>query len=252
MLVSCVSDVLQVLCILSSWVTVSWALVGFDRALRLSQHLDPTLLPKCIGAIVQFSWRFLTVAARVLAFVMFASHFKGYLFVIVGGHWLLMLVWMCRLQTTYCSMPYKGNIYPNCFLEKLFRFLGAFIHIFCFFNLIGGHTRLRAFVFYTLVYMENVGMILAWYVQGHTEIPREHAWYVISTIVMVCIGFFVGIVFMLIYYRYWHPKPRPAIWVSCQHLSLFKDPDARPTTDTVDHTESEVQGLQSTDQSTTV
>lgn len=221
-----VSDVWQVLCILSSWFTVSWALVSFDRALRLSQHLDPTLLPKCIGAFIQLVWRLLTVAARGLAFVMFASHFKGYLFVIVGGHWLLMLVWMCPLQTTYCTFSYKGKKYPNCFLEKLFRFLGACIHIFCFFNLIGGHTRLRAVVFYTLVYMENVGMILAWYVKGHTEIPREHAWYVIATIVMVFIGFFVGIVFMLIYYRYWHTQQIPAKWVPLQHLSLFKDPDA--------------------------
>lgn len=246
-----VSVILQIFSLLSSWITVAWVLVGFQRALRLSHYPDRAPLTRP-GMAAQFAWRLFTTAARVLAFVMFASHFKAFLFAIVGGHWMLMLACMCLQHTDYCTLQSSsGKKHPSCFLEMLFRMMAAFIHIFCFFNLIGGHTRLRALVFYTLIYIENAIMIVAWYIGGSTQF--EQTWYVVPVFVMVFVGFLCGILFMFIYYVYCHPnkhstnprhqKIKP--WVKCEHLSLFKDPDiVDQTLSETDQSSLMTQGLQ--------
>lgn len=116
-----------------------------------------------------------------------------------------MLGWVCTLS-------YNENTYTctSRFLDTLFRFLETCILIFCFFNAwIYAHIRNRMVLFYALVYVENVGMITAWYGSSPAEIT--HAWYAMPTIVMVCVGFWVGILFMFVYYRSLAPEPRPAL-----------------------------------------
>ena len=238
--------------LLSSWVTVAWALVGFHRALRRSHYPVRAPMTKA-GMAAQFTWRLFTLAARVLAFVVFGSAFKGFLFVVVGLHFFLMLAWVSMQHTDYCTLHSNstGKEHHSPFLEALFRIMAAFVHIFCFFNLLDGHTRLRALLFYALVYAENSIMVLAWYISGSTTI--DTAWYRLPVFITVFVGFLMGILSMLVYYVRCHPNqysdnPRHQkikLWVKCDDLSLFRDPNA------VEHTRSETdnsslmtQGLQ--------
>ena len=60
-------------------------MVSFHRSMRLSQR-DKALLTRP-AMLVMFFWRMLTIAARVIAFAMFASRFTYFVFIVIGVHW---------------------------------------------------------------------------------------------------------------------------------------------------------------------
>ena len=117
--------------------------------------------------------------------------------------------------------------YHSRFLEFLFRLMAAFVHVFCFFNLLESHTRLRCLFYYTLVYVENAAMILSWFISASTI--GSSGWYQMPALGLVIGGFFVGIIFQIMYYMWCHPNNssefhfdrRIRWWVPCKELSLF-------------------------------
>ncbi|CAG2184275.1 unnamed protein product, partial [Oppiella nova] len=65
--------VAQIVAVLASLVSLSWSLVSYHRALRLS--LPDKANMTWPGITVQFIWRFFSIASRVLALALFASEF---------------------------------------------------------------------------------------------------------------------------------------------------------------------------------
>lgn len=114
-------------------------------------------------------------------------------------------------------------------LEFCFRVMAAFVHIFCFFNLLEGHTRLRCFVYYLFVYLQNAVLILTWNILASTL--GHGGWYATPAVAMVLGGFFLGILFEITYYLWCHPNKwsrlhrhnRIQLWVPCSELSLFNE-----------------------------
>ncbi len=185
------------------------------------------------GKITMFLWRLLTIAARVIAMALFASRFRFYVLVFAAAHFTFMFIWMTYNNGIYCF--YRINIdefepddKQSLSLEYIFRAMGAFVHIFCFFNLLEGHSRLRCITFYCLAYAENITLILLWHFYKSED--SAYDWYHTPAIVTVIGGFFVGILFELIYYRYCHPnnfsKHHTPIrhFISCKDMSFFGVP----------------------------
>lgn len=46
------------------------------------------------GSATTFLWHTFQVAARVLALALFANVFRTEVFILLGGHWALMTVWI--------------------------------------------------------------------------------------------------------------------------------------------------------------
>jgi len=143
-----------------------------------------------------FVWRILIIGPRVLAFAVFASCAQYSLFVLCGIHWMVILLWTVMQQTTFCSTK------PQ---EYCFKAVAAFICIFDFFNLIEGHTRIRYVIYYSIVYCENVAMVIVWYYYRSTVA----GWYRLPVIVSVVGLFWVGIMVQVIYYLVIHPNNKP-------------------------------------------
>lgn len=177
----------------TSLCSVSWCLTAYQNSLRLSLS-DKANISR-VAMVSMFFWRFFTVGARVVCFSLFASTFSYWIFVVVGSHWSVMFVWILLQNTNFCE---------NSAEEFCFNVVAATVNIFCFFNLLEGHTRLRYTIFYTLVYLENLAMIVTWYSFHSTE----ETWYIIPAMVAVLGLFFVGIFFQLIYYVFLHPNNR--------------------------------------------
>jgi len=170
--------------------------------------------------VLQFGWRFFTIGARIVAMSLFASAFSYWVFVIVGIHWLVMYIWILLQEWKFFSRRSQ-----QCFLNIVM----AIVYVFCQVALVDGHMRLRYLVYYVIVFTENTVMILLWYTTSATM----DWWYISPALITVFVGFFVGIVFQIIYYMWFHPNSCPScqdgnpiqLWVSWEELGILKTPE---------------------------
>ncbi len=72
--------------------SICWALASFNKNIR-PRNIDKLVLT-WIGVIFQLLWRLGTVSSRVLALVIYASAFEGWIFLVMALHWLCMFIWL--------------------------------------------------------------------------------------------------------------------------------------------------------------
>ena len=191
-------------------ISIAWSLVAYHRILRRSlKHKEDMTIP---GLVIQFLWLFFVISARVLALALFASQFQIWVFVVIGIHWVAMVTWIQFQRAKFCE---AGPAWQ----ELSFSMVAAVIHILCFFNLKEGHTRLRYATYYFLMYIENMVLALLWYLSTQTQ----EYWYQIPCMVMIHLGFIVGVVLQIIYYLKFHPNNKiPGkeikLWIPCSEL----------------------------------
>jgi hypothetical protein len=221
----------QLKAIASSLCALAWALVRFRRAVLATRSSDSSGISLCRslidfirGTVALCLWRLFTISARVLALATFASCFTWWLFVAIGAHYAIMLIWICNQPTQFfIHVDSDGKIKHDKYLEAVFKGFAAFIYVFDFLNLISGHIRLRAVLFYSIVYMENCVLIGLWYFFGRCSSMGEIGVFIVLG--MVLGGFWIGIAFMGIHYMCCHPdRQQVKCCVPNADLFLCKDP----------------------------
>ncbi len=105
-----------------------------------------------------------------------------------------MFAWIYLMESKFCE--------GHPFEELCYNIIMAIVYIFCYFNLIDNHTRLRYFIFYIVILFEDLLLIFICYMSSHTH----HRWYHSPAIFGVISGYFIGILFQMIYYLFCHPK----------------------------------------------
>ncbi|XP_071807884.1 uncharacterized protein [Asterias amurensis] len=170
--------------------SLCWAVVAYSRAHR-RVRTDKKVV-SWPGVVLQTIWRIGMVSSRVVALVLFASAFKAYTFIVVGIHWLVMVLWVFLQKTDFCDTWLE---------ERLFNCVIGTIYVFCFFNLKEGNTRYRISIFYIVVAIENVVLLLLWHRFGMLD-----DWYTSVGFTIVFGGFLIGTVTMVLYYRFFHPR----------------------------------------------
>lgn len=177
------------------------------------------------GMVLQFLWRLFTTASRVLALALFASQLGYWVFVVVACHWLAMFFWLLVQATDFC------NTQTHCCKcqEIFFKVVLAAVYIFCYVNLMEGHSRFQYTIYYVVVYLENFFMVSMWYVFAHTH----EMWYLQPSLLLVFVGFLLGILFQVIYYLWCHPNndgdnDHPRIKL-CLSLDELLNRDSRPS-----------------------
>lgn len=169
-------------------------MAAYQKALRLSLTSKAKLDYRSV--LLLLIWRIFIIGPRVLAFALFATCAQYAFFVLCGIHWIIMLVWILTQRTTFCSTKIQ---------ELCFNAVAAFICIFDFFNLVEGHTRIRYIIYYSVVYCENVAMVVVWYFYRSTTA----GWYLIPIVITVVAGFWLGIMMQVVYYMAFHPNNKP-------------------------------------------
>ena len=195
----------------SSLVSLAWAIVAYTKALRDFIGNEASL--SWVGFFLQIMWRMCMVASRVVALVLFASHYTNWLFLVVAIHWFIMTVWLIFQRTRFCVDEY-GN--PHYFREYLFDLVIGFVYIFCFFNLKEGFTRVRVIPYYAIMLTENTLFIVMWYPFRTLYGDIEYA-----ALGVVWAGFVLGLLCMTSYYRFYHPSlPVKGICARKQQLDM--------------------------------
>ncbi|PIK42027.1 putative XK-related protein 6 [Apostichopus japonicus] len=178
---------------LASLSSLAWGLEAYHKALRESRHDKRNI--GYLGVGFRMMWRTFTISSRVISLALFASVYKWIIFPIVGGHWLLMTMWLIYQKTDFCNTSLE---------EWFFDGVIGIIYIFSFFNMKEGRTVYRAIIFYSVVFLENTLLFGFWY-YSDDGIPSAK-WYAIPAFILVWGGFFIGLFFMVSYYCCLHPN----------------------------------------------
>lgn len=192
--------VAQVIAVVASLVSLSWSLVSYHRALRMSLPDKTNMTWQ--GIAIQFIWRFFSIASRVLSLALFASEFRFYISIVCGVHWLLMFFWIISMRTSFCDNKCEELGY-NAVLAVMF--------IFCYFNPVDSPTRKRYAIYYTFMLCENIILMTLWYIWCD-----EDKWYRDVAMFGYFVSFFTGLAFMAVYYLKLHPSGNIVFWRSEQ------------------------------------
>lgn len=191
----------------ASLVSLAWALASYQKALRESREDKRSM--SYLGVCIQFCWHFFTMAARVVTFALFASVFQLYFGLFIVVHWCIMTFWIVHCETDYCISKWE---------EIVFDMVVGIIYIFSWFNVKEGRTRCRLFIYYLVILVENTALSTLWYLY---RVPLSTDAFAVPALCVIFSSFFTGVVFMLMYYAFFHPNgPRFSRSPSGQGLDL--------------------------------
>ncbi|CAL1284390.1 unnamed protein product [Larinioides sclopetarius] len=186
----------QAVNLVSALVELSLAQSAYHRARRRATPLKQNMTK--IGTAVQFFSHCCVIASRVMALAAFASTYGHWIFVFAGIHWGLMTAWLMCLKTSFCV---SSTGQPRPFEEFIFNIVVGVIYVFCFVNVKDEPTRWKYATYYFIIWVENLVLILLWYLRSDSDI-----WFRIPLLSAVILGLALGLIFLVIYYKYLHPN----------------------------------------------
>lgn len=177
-------DLIKVSAALSLF-SVCWGLASFSKHV---QNVDRLILT-WLGVLSQLFWRAGTVTARAVSLSAYATAYHEWIFLVLTLHWICMFLWLISPRNTFN----QGN---HLFLS----FLMSGVYVFSYVNLHDQKHARSMVVFYTVMLLENSLLIGAWIANVYYTHPGH-----IVVIPVLCAALYgVGILFMLIYYKYFH------------------------------------------------
>lgn len=202
----------------------------YQRVLRYATPDKPQL--SVGGSSALFFWHTFQVTARVIALALFATAFKQHVFVLIVAHWTLMTGWILAqvhpparrskfIQPSVRTDDSCLNLSLFCFsvqlqktnfcgtqdgkrrtlLELFYNIVVGWIFVFVMISVKVGATRVKYSLYYLLIAAENVTMIVLWFLQPESQL----VWYHLPALIVTCAFFVLGLCFMMIYYRHYHP-----------------------------------------------
>ncbi|XP_052001563.1 XK-related protein 5-like [Xyrauchen texanus] len=178
------------LCVGLSLLNVSWFLALYSRSCLLLRPGHLYMTPAAM--LCQLIWRGGMLSARVASLMYFCSVFHWWTYGVVGFHWLIMTFWLVSQQTDICI---------NNGSWRLFNLILGAIHIFLFLNVKDSPSRYRMVGFYLLMLLENTFLLLL-----ASDLISNPSWHSMSVPVAVLCSFFIGVISVVIHYRFLHPK----------------------------------------------
>lgn len=171
--------------------SVCWALASFGKNVR--RRNIHRLVLTWLGVICQFFWRLGTIASRAAALTAYASLYGHWVFLVMLLHWLAMFLWLISPKNLF-----HGEGMPP--LRRLmYSVLVAYVQTFCYINLQESNAVPKMVAFYVIMFLENSLLVAVW-----LSIRQEEHWFDTPALLLIWGGFIVGIVFMLLYYRFFH------------------------------------------------
>lgn len=186
----------QLLSIGSSFVSMAWSMASYQRLLRVSLKNKNNI--SWTGTIVQFLWHFLVTVSRILCISVIASKYLGPTIGVLIGHWFVMTLWLSctSAKNSFCD---HDQLYDFFF----YSIFGA-VYIFTQVVLVEGPTCCKYLIFYIILFTENTVANIVWIVTAEKAV-RDMIYYM-PIVFLNVIPFIFGILFMLLYYKVFHPS----------------------------------------------
>lgn len=142
--------------------------------------------------VIQFCWYFFIIVVRVIIFVFFVSVFQLYFGIFIVFYWCIMIFWIVYCEIEFCIIKWE---------EIVFDMVVGIIYIFSWFNVKEGRIRCRFFIYYFVIFLENIVLSVFWYFYKVFQIVDV---FVILALCVVFSSFLIGVVFMLMYYVFFY------------------------------------------------
>lgn len=183
---------LCVISIILSLVNVCWAMASFTKYAR-KKYMHKFVL-SWLSILSQLLWRFGTISSRVAALTIYAIYYNYWMLVVVFLHFITMFLWLVKPGNLL-----RDELNPSR-SKKLIMAVGAsWIYCFDYVNFEEHNSRTRMGIFYLIMAVENNLL--------HTvcqTFSAQVTWVRYLIMVIVYLGFVFGILFMLLYYKYFH------------------------------------------------
>ena len=198
------------LAVVISMISLALAVADYISAGKDILHYDPppnkTRQPRMswFAYFIVILWQLAMIVSRGIAISLFASEYGNMVFIFGGLHYLIMVYWLYAQDAHVFkrnSSDYKipgQHICDNYGVE----FIAAAFNLFFLFRLEEGSSLKFNTAYYTLFFIENLLMILLWYV--HIDYGLE-LWYEEAAPVTVVTTFLLGLSFLLLYYAWFQP-----------------------------------------------
>lgn len=172
---------------------IGWALASYRRQ-NEADVTEGTVLT-FPGTIFRLVWRYGEIISRILSLVVFATLYKSWIFLVVLLHWVTMMV--CIFTSVFGFFEFVGvNRAHRFFLSTLI----SYIYIFCYVNFNSQKTQWRYITFYTIMFLENSVLLIVWYLSA----VEKDSLTVYTIVFIACLTFVVGVISMILYYRFFH------------------------------------------------
>ncbi|XP_034937070.1 XK-related protein 4 [Chelonus insularis] len=194
-----------------SLVSMSYVLLKYYEIIRLAQENKENIKTK-MQKIVQFLWILFVAVSRIVTIGAAAAIYSVLGVTVCFLHWIFMTIWMIKESSgilQFCRNQSREPHIPPTTLEKIktYSLCGIYgaISIFIYLKPKDGPTLYRHIVYYTICGLENFGVTLFWIFEESVRAQYPQYWNYI--IISFCtVSYIVGVLMMIIYYRFLHPK----------------------------------------------
>ncbi|XP_031833264.1 XK-related protein 6 [Nomia melanderi] len=201
----------QVATILSSLVSMGWAMASYHRSIRLVQQDKFNI--GITGTVLQFLWHFCTTVSRILSLSIVASIWPLYTGIACILHWISMSCWIIIDSRGILEFCRNHNRAPHCppkikerICSVLFSMVIGIVHVFIYLKAVDKSTLFKHAFFYGICFLENIIATVLWTYISSDEV--KHAWFFHVLIVSCILPFIVGITAMFLYYCVFHPSKK--------------------------------------------
>ncbi|XP_023016481.1 XK-related protein 4 [Leptinotarsa decemlineata] len=186
----------QLLSIGSSFVSMAWAMASYQRLLRVALKTKHNI--SWAGTIVQFMWHFLVTVSRILCISVIAAKFPTETILVLIGHWFVMTIWLA------CTSAKNNFCDHNSLYDFLFYCILGAVYLFTHVILVEGPTCCKYLIFYSILFVENTVANAIWIVTADDALKQMV--YYLPIVFLNVIPFLLGIMFMMLYYKVFHPS----------------------------------------------
>ncbi|XP_060098940.1 XK-related protein 9 [Heteronotia binoei] len=183
----------QYISIVVSFSSVTCSTVDYQIALRKSLP-DKTKFTSLSSKITYLLYKLFTLTSWLLSIVLVMALSTKTAFILVVLFWFGGTCWTLRQHTTFCK---------SALAEAVYRTLVGIILIFTFFNIKGEKTKVPLSVYYAIRALTTSAILCAcmfWKSQFNGEIN------LLFVIMTVALTLALGICFLVVYYRFFHPS----------------------------------------------
>ena len=184
--------------------SITSAVVSYRRLSRLFDEKETTIP----GLVIEFVWHLCVIGSRVLVIALFTTRFPIWLLAVVGIHCVVTAIPMIIRK----EQEFRED------MSSLFLFVALIVvNTLCVFDIGQPPPRLRYMTFHCIMFTENIIMAVLWF----SATPTQELWYSIPCLVVILLGYVVGVIFQVIFYAKCHPNSEDIeCCVPCEELEF--------------------------------
>ncbi|XP_064410270.1 XK-related protein 9 [Latimeria chalumnae] len=183
---------LQYASIMTSFCSISWAAVDYQRLLRKSLPHKKKLV--CgLPVTTYLLYKLLTLTSWTLSIALLTAVNIYAAAILMGLSWIIGIIWASKQNTTFCT--------AKC-MEFFYRTVVGIILLFTFFNVKGEKTKISVSLYYAVRVLQTIAILtLCWnWKPSITETA-----YFMPISISVVLGLGLGLICLVLYYGFCHP-----------------------------------------------